>query len=93
MAKELYTLLCTTLQIGGYDLVIADEILVAHTMGLLTTKQIEDLFELKNNHCEFVMTGDTKVSHILEKGDLVTCMAKVKHYYDNGVTARKGIEY
>lgn len=93
MAQELYALLCETLQKGEYDLVVADEILVAHTMGLLSTEEIMALFELKNDLCEFVLTGDTKYPSILEKGDLVTCMTKVKHYYDNGVTARKGIEY
>lgn len=45
------------------------------------------------NGREIVITGHKKVERLFEKADYITFMEKIKHPYDMGVKARKGIEY
>ena len=75
-----------------YRLVIADEINVAANLGLLQTK---DLLELGRNRpatVELVMTGRDAPAELIDMADLVSEIRDIKHYYRNGITARKGIE-
>ncbi len=76
----------------AYDLVIADEILVAATCGLITENQILALMEGRPEQVELVLTGRGATPAILERADLITEMKAVKHYFQQGVGAREGIE-
>ena len=51
------------------------------------------LIDDKPAHTELVLTGRNAAPEIIARADLVTEMRNVKHYYDNAVGARKGIEY
>ena len=76
------------------DIVIADEILYAIELGTLTQKDILKLIEGKPKNKELILTGShTPYPEIFEKADLVTEVKKIKHPYDKGLLARKGIEY
>jgi cob(I)alamin adenosyltransferase len=77
---------------GKYDLVILDEITIAEYFGLITTDDIIDLIDSKPEHVELVLTGRKTSQKIIEMADLVTEMREIKHYYNEGVPARKGIE-
>ncbi len=74
------------------DLLILDEILVAHWFGLLSLPEILSLIESKPNSLELVLTGRRAPAEVVQKADLVTEMLEIKHYYQAGVPARKGIE-
>lgn len=77
-----------------YDVVIADEILYAVQLGLLDEKKVIDLINFKAKNKELILTGSHKAfPNIFDKADLVTEIKKVKHPYDKGIMARKGIEY
>ena len=77
-----------------YDLVIADEILYAVQLGLLDERKVIDLIENKPKNKELILTGSHKpFPSIFEKADLVTEVKKIKHPYDKGILARRGIEY
>ncbi len=77
-----------------YDLIIADEILYAVQLGLLTEDEIISLIDLKPEGKEFILTGSHKpYERIFEKAQLVTEIKKIKHPYDSGFLARKGLEY
>ena len=78
---------------GEFDLVIVDEGNVAAALGLIGTKDLLGLIDLKPEHVELVITGRGAAPEIIERADLVTEMNDVRHYYDRGVHARKGIEY
>lgn len=74
-----------------YDLVILDEINVALQYKLIKADDVVEI--LKNNHSELILTGrgaDTKLKKI---ADLVSEIKNIKHYYDKGTKARKGIEF
>ncbi len=78
---------------GKYDMVILDEANVALKLGLISTKDVIALIKRKPRHVELVLTGRYCPSAILKCADLVTEMRNIKHPFDKGVPARKGIEY
>lgn len=76
-----------------YNIVVLDEIVTAMLFKLVTLDEIISLIKNKAASIELILTGrgatDTLISHC----DLVTEMKEIKHYYGNGIPARKGIEY
>ncbi|WP_407308717.1 cob(I)yrinic acid a,c-diamide adenosyltransferase [Desulfosporosinus sp. SB140] len=78
---------------GKWDIVILDEILNALWFELLPEPDILDLLDSKPSHVELVLTGRNASERIIEKADLVTEMVQKKHPFEQGIMARKGIEY
>lgn len=77
-----------------FDIVIADEILTAVTLGLLTEPEVEGLLEMRPEGTELVLTGRyPRDGRLVGLADLVTEMCEVKHYWRNGIEAREGIEF
>ncbi len=77
----------------GYDIVILDE---ANVAVHLKAMEVEDLLEVireKPSGVELVITGRYAPKEVIEEADLVTEMREVKHYYQKGVEARKGVEW
>lgn len=83
----------TLLTSGKYRLVILDEILSAVDEGLLTEQQILDLMAKKPTDVTLIMTGHKSYPAIFAKADLVTEMKKMKHPFDQGFIAKKGVDY
>lgn len=77
---------------GEYDIVIMDEVCVAIYFGLLKTETVLLLLEKKPTFVELILTGRYCPSELIQKADLVTEMREIKHYYQKGIEARKGIE-
>jgi cob(I)alamin adenosyltransferase len=77
---------------GQYDLVVLDEVSVAIWFGLLTVEEVLALLDQRPSHVEVILTGRRAPQELIERADLVTEMQAVKHYYQQGVAARKGIE-
>ena len=80
-------------QNGDYDLVILDEINVAVDYDLIKTKDVLRLIEGKPRDVELVLTGRYAHPLVIKKADIVTEMLEIKHVYQQGVLARKGIDY
>lgn len=77
---------------GEYQVVIIDEVAIAIFFELIDE---EDLFEVINNrpeNVEVILTGRMAKDSLIDKADLVTEMKEVKHYYQQGIMARTGIE-
>lgn len=77
---------------GRYDLVVMDELNIALYYKLFDVKEVLDILKRKPDHTEIVITGRYAPEPIIEIADLVTEMKEIKHYYRQGVEARKGIE-
>jgi cob(I)alamin adenosyltransferase len=77
---------------GQYDIVVLDEVNVAIWFGLLTVGEVLALIDQRPARVELVLTGRRAPQELIERADLVTEMREVKHYYQQGVEARKGIE-
>ena len=77
---------------GQYDVVIADEANVAFQCHLVSDTELVSLIDARPPDVELVFTGRGAPPAVIERADLVTEMKAVRHYFDQGVMARKGIE-
>ncbi|MDD2901566.1 MAG: cob(I)yrinic acid a,c-diamide adenosyltransferase [Syntrophales bacterium] len=77
---------------GKYDIITLDEICIALYYNLIKLEEVFHLLSDKPKHVEIILTGRYCPKGLLEKADLVTEMKEIKHYYQKGVSARKGIE-
>lgn len=77
---------------GKYDIIILDEVCVSIYFGLFSDEEILTFIKQKPENVELILTGRYCPDKLLDKADLVTEMNEVKHYYQDGVTSRKGIE-
>ena len=87
-----YELAHRALQSGDYDLVILDEYNMALFFELISWTQTEALLRDRHTAVEVVFTGRGAPQDLIDAADLVTEMKEVKHYYQQGVNARLGIE-
>jgi len=78
---------------GNYDLVVLDEVNIAVAWQLIKLDEVVKLIGDKPRDVELILTGRYADAKLIELADLVTEMVKLKHPYDKGVLARKGIEY
>lgn len=77
---------------GQYDIIVLDEVNVAIWFGLLNVNEVLAFLDQRPEHVEVILTGRCAPPQLIERADLVTEMREVKHYYQQGVTAREGIE-
>jgi len=77
---------------GEYDIVVFDEINVAHHFKLITLEEMLDIISSKPQGVEVIFTGRKAPAEVIEAADLVTEMKEIKHYYQKGVQAREGTE-
>ena len=78
---------------GDYDLVILDEVNLAVAWKLIELDEVIKLLEDKPAKVDLVLTGRKADSKLVQAADLVTEMLKIKHPYDEGIGARRGIDY
>ena len=79
-------------QISQVDVLILDELGEAMRRGFATRVDVEALIVTKPATTELVLTGRDLLP-LADLADLVTEMRPVKHYFDEGLLARQGIEY
>jgi cob(I)alamin adenosyltransferase len=91
-ARAGFRILADSLAGGAHDLVVADEILVAAHLGLLSEDDVLSLLDVRPANVELVLTGRNAFPELLRRADLVTEMREVRHYFRSGVAARPGIE-
>lgn len=77
----------------GADLLILDEMVSACNRGVVPEAQVTAFLEEKPAGLEVVLTGRNPSAALLERADYVTEMRKLRHPFDRGIRARKGIEF
>jgi len=77
---------------GGHDVVILDEANIATHFGLLSANDLTALIDIKPPGVELIFTGRKADPRLIERADLVSEVCEIKHYYQKGVLARKGID-
>ena len=78
---------------GEWDLVILDEINYAITYGMLDPAKVVAVLKAKPEMVHVILTGRNAHPTIVEVADTVTEMREVKHAYQKGIMAQRGIEY
>ena len=77
---------------GKHQVVILDEANVAAVCGLISIEDLIVLIDQKPAHVELILTGRGAAPQIIQRADLVSEVKALKHYFNNGVKARVGIE-
>jgi cob(I)alamin adenosyltransferase len=78
---------------GGYQLLILDELTYAVKYGWVDVADVVDAVKGRAPKTNVVITGRDAADELIEIADTVTEMRKVKHAYEQGIVAIKGIEY
>ena len=86
-------MLATKLASGDYDLVIADELNVAHRTGLIADADFHRVLEARPETVHLIVTGRDAPDFLIEQADLVTEMKEIKHPFSSGTLAQPGIDY
>jgi cob(I)alamin adenosyltransferase len=72
--------------------IVLDEANIAVYYNLFTDEELINIIRQKPEQTEIIITGRYASDKLIEFADLVTEMKEIKHYYNQGVQARKGIE-
>ena len=78
---------------GEWNIVILDEIFVGCQLKFLTADDLLELIAVKPATVHLVMTGRGAPPEVLAAADLVTEMKEIKHPYQKGELAQKGVDY
>ena len=78
---------------GRWDVVVLDEINYAISYGMLDPEKVVETLKQKPEMVHVILTGRNAHPKIVEVADTVTEMRQVKHAYEKGVEAQRGIEY
>lgn len=92
-ARETFDILYKEVIKGKWDVVVADEIIGAASAGLLPESLVIKLIQAKSQDLDLVLTGHHASKKLIELSDLVTEMKPVKHPFDKGILAKKGIDF
>jgi len=76
-----------------HDLVILDEINVALDLGLIPLEEVKELLRKKPKGMHLILTGRNAHSDIIEMADLVTEMKEIKHPFQKGILAQRGVDF
>ena len=82
-----------TLESGDYDLLVFDEITYPINWGWIDLDSVETALRERPERTNVILTGRDAPQSLIAIADTVTEMTKVKHAYDKGVMARRGIDY
>jgi cob(I)alamin adenosyltransferase len=78
---------------GDYDLVILDEATYPVTFSWIGVEEVLEVLRSRPSHVNVVITGRDADPAIIDLADTVTEMRKVKHAFDEGIQARRGLDY
>ena len=93
LAKEGFSLAKELIKNDKFDMIILDEINVAVDFNLIDLKDLIKLTQNKPEKLELVLTGRFAHAEIQRVADYVTEMLEIKHPYQQGINARKGIDF
>jgi len=76
-----------------FQLVILDELNIAMQLGLLKREEVEKTLGIRGEQQHLVITGRDAPDWLIEQADLVTEMKEIKHPFQKGVKAQKGVDW
>ncbi len=91
--KEALERIAETAEKKLYDCVILDEIVFCLSKGLAKLEDVKKVIDRRDPAVEVVLTGRGATKELIAMADLVTEMKNIKHPFDKGLSARRGIEF
>jgi cob(I)alamin adenosyltransferase len=92
-AKDAIELAKQKIASGNYDVMVLDEINYAAKLNLISQQDILDVIAARPEKTSLVLTGNYVPEAIMAEADLVTEMREIKHPFQRGVKAKKGIDF
>jgi cob(I)alamin adenosyltransferase len=92
-AKEAIALAKEKIASGMYDVMILDEVNYAAKLNLISEQDILDTIAVRPEKTSLVLTGNYVPESVIAVADLVTEMREIKHPYQKGIKAKKGIDF
>lgn len=92
-AQETLDLLYKEVISNKWDIVVADEIIGSVVGNLLEMDRVVKLITDKPQRLDLILTGRYAPQELIDLADLVTEMGEIKHPYQKGITAKKGIDF
>lgn len=93
LAREGWEKAWEVLRAGSHDILILDEVNVAVDYGLVSLKDLLRFIDAKPRTTELILTGRGAHKDVIERADLVSEVKEIKHHFQRGVAARRGIEF
>ena len=93
IARAAWDEAAATIEAGEHDVVILDEITYPMMWGWIATDDVAAAIRSRPERVSIVITGRDAPSDIVELADTVTDHASVKHAFDDGVRAKRGIDF
>lgn len=91
--RETFELLYKEVMSDKWDVIVADEVVGAVSSKLLSLTKLLQLVKHKPDKLDLVLTGHHAPDKLIKAADLVTEMKEVKHPYQKGILAKKGIDF
>lgn len=92
-AEEALKILYQEVMSDKWDVIVADEIVGAVSSAVLPLSQAVKLITDKPNRLDLVLTGHHAPKKLIDMADLVTKMQEIKHPYQKGILAKKGVDF
>lgn len=93
MARGAWELVQRLLVDDSYRLLVLDEISYALVWEWIDTGEVVAALQARTERLNVVLTGRDMPQAVIDVADTVTEMVKVKHAFDEGIVAKKGIDY
>ena len=93
LAKEGWDMVRREFESGNWDLIVLDEINYAIHFGMLNVDEVLELLNNKPERLNVILTGRYAEPKLIDAADTVTEMTLVRHAFQKGIRARKGIEF
>lgn len=93
LAQKGFQLAKEKINSGEYDLIVLDEITYLTNYNFIDIEELLDALKKKPDNLDIILTGRNADPKLVEIADTVTEMLKIKHAFDNGIKAKKGIEF
>jgi cob(I)alamin adenosyltransferase len=93
IAREAWRIARDKIGSGDYQLIVLDEITYPINWGWIDLAEVVSVLRERPENVSLIITGRDAPAEVVEVADTVTDMRKVKHAFDRGVMARRGIDY
>jgi len=93
IAREAWSVAKQKIDSGEYELVVLDEITYPINWGWVALNDVLEVIAARPPKVNLILTGRDAPDELIELADTVTEMVKVKHAFDRGVMARRGIDF
>ena len=92
-AAELLQMAVDELRNNAWDMVILDEFNYAYSFGFIAPKDLDNLLSARSENTHLVFTGRNASHELIDHADLVTEMRLIKHPFQKGIKAQRGVEF